>query len=94
MTNYDCLKDIGTEILADILAVAFLEGVLSVVNISGEDRICKVSPSEYSGEGIEDLFKSNFAEMIKCLYEKYLDSDVPDDGLHMPILKYICDGDV
>lgn len=94
MTNYECLKNTDTEILSDILTVAFLEGALSVVNISGEDRICKVSPSKYSGKDIEELFNSDFAEMIKCLYEKYLNSELPEDGLHFPILKYICDGDV
>lgn len=94
MTNLDCIRDIGMEALVHILTVAFLEGALSVVSISEDDRICKVSPSEYSWEDIKEIYDCDFAEMVKCLYEKYLNSDVPDDGLHAPILKYICDGDI
>jgi hypothetical protein len=94
MTNCECIKDIGTEALVHILTVAFLEGALSVVSISEDDRVCKVSPAEYSGEDIEEVFNSDFAEKARYLYEKYLNSDVPDDGLHAPILKYICDGDI
>lgn len=94
MTNYDKIKEIGSGTLKDILTVAFLEGALSVVDMSGIDRVCKVSPSEYGGGDIAEFFDSDFAEMVKKLYEKYLNSELPEDGLHFPILKYICNGDV
>ncbi len=94
MTNYDKIKEIGQDTLKDILTVAFLEGALSVVDVSGIDRVCKVSPSYYEGEDIAEFFDSDFAEMVKALYGKYLNSELPEDGLHFPILKYICDGDV
>lgn len=96
MTNYDSIIKIGSDVLRDILTVSFLEGALSVKSICDDkaDRICKISPSDYDGGDIEEFFDSDFAEMIKCLYEKYLNADTPDDGLHMPILKYICDDDV
>lgn len=94
MTNYDKIKEIGPDTLKDILTVAFLEGALSVVGVSGIDRVCKVSPSSYDGGGIAEFFNSDFSEMVKALYEKYLNSELPEDGLHFPVLKYICDGNV
>ena len=56
--------------------------------------MCKVSPSYYDGGDIAELFDSDFSEMVKALYEKYLNSELSEDGLHFPILKYICDGNV